>query len=144
MSRLSSKECRVFIEFSMPIASSMPPDLRVANKNLLDRLSPASAGFSGNDNADIRLIRDEWVRDRARSLSRQGKRKLSLRLGTFNVNGKLPSQDLSSWIQGVSTSSLQAPSEQAFPSANESVALTPHQVDSNLRDGKFHQKIFQL
>ncbi|EKM78327.1 hypothetical protein AGABI1DRAFT_101055 [Agaricus bisporus var. burnettii JB137-S8] len=96
--------CHVLIDISMPIASSMPPDLRVANKNLLDRLSPASAGFSGNDNADIRLIRDEWVRDRARSLSRQGKRKLSLRLGTFNVNGKLPSQDLSSWIQGVSTS----------------------------------------
>lgn len=27
----------------------------------------------------------------------------SIRLGTFNVNGKAPSQDLSSWIQGNDT-----------------------------------------
>lgn len=84
--------------------SSIPPDLRVANKPLLQRLSPASAGIPGDDNADIQVIRDEWVRNKARSLAQQARRRLSLRLGTFNVNGKMPSQDLSSWIQGTRVS----------------------------------------
>ena len=33
----------------------------------------------------------------------------SLRLGTFNVNGKLPSQDLFAWIQGSTTFSASLP-----------------------------------
>jgi phosphatidylinositol-bisphosphatase len=126
----------------MPVVSSTPADLRVVNKSLLDRLSPASAGFSGNDNADIRLIRDDWVQDKARSLSCQGKRKISLRLGTFNVNGKLPSQDLSSWIQGISASISQAHDEGAFPPSNETAAATSHQVSTSPRDGRLHQSGF--
>lgn len=88
--------------------SSTPPDLRVVNKGLLQRLFPASAGLPGDDNTDIRLIRDEWIRDQARSLSQRGKRRISVHLGTFNVNGKLPSQDLSLWIQGTRTSDAPA------------------------------------
>lgn len=74
------------------------------------QLSAASAGAPGDDAADFRLIRDEWMRYNARTSSRQGRRRLKIRIGTFNVNGKLPSQDLSSWIGGLadipSTSSI--------------------------------------
>lgn len=34
-----------------------------------------------------------------------------LRIGTFNVNGKMPSQDLSAWIQGTSLSKANQTSE---------------------------------
>ncbi|KAG5220607.1 DNase protein [Salix suchowensis] len=40
--------------------SQMPMDLRVLNKPLHEQLSPASAGLSGDDAADMSLIRDHW------------------------------------------------------------------------------------
>jgi phosphatidylinositol-bisphosphatase len=131
-----------FIDLAIPVVSSTPTDLRVVNKGLHDRLSPASAGFSGNDNADIRLIRDEWVREKARSLSRQERRKLSLRLGTFNVNGKLPSQDLSSWVQGIPASTSKAHEKGVSPSSNEAGTVSSHQVSNNLPDGMLHEPSF--
>ncbi|KAK0454454.1 DNase I-like protein [Armillaria borealis] len=85
---------------SLPIFSSSPPDVRLLTQPLHTRLSSASAGLPGDDNDDILMIRDDWVRRTARSQVRRGRRRLSIRLGTFNVNGKAPSQDLSSWIQG--------------------------------------------
>ncbi len=54
-------------------------------------------------------MHDEWIRNKARSLVRVGKRRMSLRLGTFNVNGKLPSQDLASWIQGKPVTDVKDP-----------------------------------
>ncbi|KAF8152980.1 DNase I-like protein [Crassisporium funariophilum] len=81
--------------------TNMPQDLRQINQPLLDRLSPACAGLTGDDHADVQLIRDDWILTKARDMSRKERRRLSLRLGTFNVNGKMPSQDLSAWIQGV-------------------------------------------
>ncbi|KAF8909683.1 Endonuclease/exonuclease/phosphatase [Gymnopilus junonius] len=68
----------------MTIASltNTPQDLRLVNKPLLERLSPASAGFMSDDQSDAQLIRDDWTE-----------------VGTFNVNGKMPSQDLSAWVQ---------------------------------------------
>ncbi|PPR03410.1 hypothetical protein CVT24_012705 [Panaeolus cyanescens] len=61
---------------------SSPPDLRQVIVPLQDRLSSVSAGLMGDDHQDIQIFRDE------------------IRIGTFNVNGKMPSQDLSAWIQG--------------------------------------------
>ncbi|KAF9484055.1 DNase I-like protein [Pholiota conissans] len=80
--------------------TSVPQDLRLINQPLLDRLSPSCAGLPGDDHADAQIIKDDWIRRKARTMCRVGKRKLKLRLGTFNVNGKMPSQDLSAWVQG--------------------------------------------
>ncbi|KAF8816327.1 DNase I-like protein [Phlegmacium glaucopus] len=80
--------------------ASLTQDLRQVNRPLLDRLSPAYAGLSGDDHSDVELLRDEWIRTKARERSRKGQTRLTLRIGTFNVNGKMPSQDLSAWIQG--------------------------------------------
>ncbi|KAK0459184.1 DNase I-like protein [Desarmillaria tabescens] len=88
---------------SLPIFLSSPPDVRLLTQPLHTRLSSASAGLPGDDTDDILIIRDDWVRRTARSKVRKGRRRLSIRLGTFNVNGKDPSQDLSSWIQGNDT-----------------------------------------
>ncbi|KIM41337.1 hypothetical protein M413DRAFT_146739 [Hebeloma cylindrosporum] len=79
--------------------ASTSQDLREINRPSLERLSPACAGQTGDDHADAQAIRDEWVRVKARDLSRNGRRRLTMRLGTFNVNGKMPSQDLSAWVQ---------------------------------------------
>ncbi|KAF9453377.1 DNase I-like protein [Macrolepiota fuliginosa MF-IS2] len=98
------------------ILTSGPPDLRIVNKPLLQRLSPASAGLPGDDDADVQIIRDAWARDKARSLVRRGRRRISLRLGTFNVNGKMPSQDLSSWVQGTGTTAT-LPEDEALTAA---------------------------
>ncbi|KAK0195909.1 DNase I-like protein [Armillaria mellea] len=89
---------------SLPIFSSSPPDVRLLTQPLHTRLSSASAGLPGDDTDDILMIRDDWVRRTVRNQVRRGRRKLSIRLGTFNVNGHAPSQDLSSWIQGKDTS----------------------------------------
>ncbi|KAG6809727.1 hypothetical protein H0H92_014968 [Tricholoma furcatifolium] len=84
-----------------------PEDLRLVNEPLNTRLSPATAGLSGDDMADFRLIRDDWVLAQARQMSNNAQHTLRVRLGTFNVNGQLPSQDLSSWItSSPSTSGL--------------------------------------
>ncbi|KAF9552113.1 DNase I-like protein [Agrocybe pediades] len=93
---------RPYLEKSSTIASltTMVQDLRLINKPLIERLSPACAGTTGDDHADLQLIRDDWVRVNARRMATKGRRSLTLRVGTFNVNGKMPSQDLSVWIQG--------------------------------------------
>lgn len=54
----------------------MPPDLRAVNRPLLERLSPSYAGSMGDDQADAQIIRDEWVRNKARDMSRVGRRQL--------------------------------------------------------------------
>ncbi|EAU84020.2 hypothetical protein CC1G_11458 [Coprinopsis cinerea okayama7 len=93
-------------QISPLLLASIPPDLRLVNQPLHERLSPASAGQPGDDYADLHLMRDEWVRAEARRSCISGRQSLRLRIGTFNVNGKLPSQDLSSWIQGPPSTSL--------------------------------------
>ncbi|KAJ7880385.1 hypothetical protein B0H14DRAFT_3768414 [Mycena olivaceomarginata] len=94
----------------LPALFGVPQDLRVAHKPLHTRLSAAFAGEAGDDFTDIVRIRDEWIRSRVRETSSKGKQNLSqqhdlilqqrVRIGTFNVNGNLPSQDLSPWVGG--------------------------------------------
>ncbi|RDB17258.1 Inositol polyphosphate 5-phosphatase OCRL-1 [Hypsizygus marmoreus] len=108
----------------------IPPDLRFINQPLHARLSPASAGLPGDDVADIELIRDDWIRIQAREASRKGRRRLRIRLGTFNVNGKLPSQDLASWVSGLA------------PAANASTTLPPVQQVSPLSLGEISRNPF--
>lgn len=73
-------------------------DLRIASQPLHTRLAAASAGNPGDDVSDIIVVRDHWVQQRARQTSRKGNQQLRFKLGTFNVNGMMPSQDLSSWL----------------------------------------------
>ncbi|KAJ7880394.1 Endonuclease/exonuclease/phosphatase [Mycena olivaceomarginata] len=84
----------------LPALFGVPQDLRVAHKPLHTRLSAAFAGEAGDDFTDIVRIRDEWIRSRVRETSSKGKQNLRVRIGTFNVNGNLLSQDLSPWVGG--------------------------------------------
>ncbi|KAL6304662.1 DNase I-like protein [Sparassis latifolia] len=86
-----------------PLLSPIPPDLRGSYKPVHTILSPASAGFPGDEALDIALIREDWMRNKVREeLVEKCNEKASIRIrtGTFNVNGKMPSQDLSVWVQG--------------------------------------------
>ncbi|KAF8655019.1 hypothetical protein AX16_003289 [Volvariella volvacea WC 439] len=87
---------------SSPSVTVRPWDIRILNQPLYSRLSHASAGQAGDEFSDIITIRDQWVRDTIRTTQQRGTRNLRIRLGTFNVNGTIPSQDLSSWVQGES------------------------------------------
>ncbi|KAI3614190.1 oculocerebrorenal syndrome of lowe [Moniliophthora roreri] len=95
---------------NIPTLSKIPPDLRTETKPLHSRLSLASAGIPGDDADDILLIREGWVRSRARNTVRRGRARLSIRIGTFNVNGKMPSQDLAAWVRGSVESSSKSSS----------------------------------
>jgi phosphatidylinositol-bisphosphatase len=84
--------------------TSGPLDLREIQGPLHARLSNASAGSLGDDSEDVANIREEWVRARARAActmdsAQSQKMKISIRIGTFNVNGKPPTQDLSTWVR---------------------------------------------
>lgn len=102
--------------------STIPPDLRMLQKPVHTLLSPASAGLPGDEALDIAVIREDWMRRRVRShllLSAERRSSLryrfkfplitlvmllicngdSVRVGTFNVNGKMPPQDLSPWLR---------------------------------------------
>ncbi|RPD60669.1 DNase I-like protein [Lentinus tigrinus ALCF2SS1-7] len=85
-----------------PLLSSIPPDLRKLKKPVHTRLSAASAGMPGDDISDVEIIREEWMRSKVEDelFSRGEKAGLNIRVGTFNVNGKFPSQDLSAWVRG--------------------------------------------
>ncbi|KAG6337006.1 hypothetical protein ID866_2066 [Astraeus odoratus] len=75
-------------------------DLRVKSIPLHERLSPAIAGLPGNDSTDIASVRDEWIRKAATAKASRGDpKRLRVRVGSFNVNGKSPSQDLSPWLR---------------------------------------------
>lgn len=97
---------------SNPLSSRL--DLRLRKKPLHARLSPAVAGL-GDDASDIPTVRRDWIEKTAAKEAASGKIKhlkyaivlkslvsrfmfYRIRLGTFNVNGKSPSQDLHSWL----------------------------------------------
>ncbi|KZT64220.1 DNase I-like protein [Daedalea quercina L-15889] len=91
------------------ILSTIPPDLRMLQKPVHTLLSPASAGLPGDEALDIAIIREDWSGALVSGidfLSAFLRRCLirvssgnSIRVGTFNVNGKMPTQDLSSWLR---------------------------------------------
>lgn len=79
---------------------SSPVDLRMVNVPLHTRLSPASAGLPGDDADDISIVRENWIYNKAIEEAFTGSSaRLLIRTGTFNVNGKMPSQDLSPWLR---------------------------------------------
>jgi len=118
-----------------PIAYPVPAkvfDLRVKTIPLHKRLSPGFAGLPGNDLADISLVCNEWIQKAATVMAAEGKTErlrytitilalhwlkhlLSVRVGSFNVNGKLPSQDLSPWLQPSSELSWISPLKPLSP-----------------------------
>ncbi|KAJ8488584.1 hypothetical protein ONZ51_g3464 [Trametes cubensis] len=103
-------ESLVATPYSLYALSPIPPDLRKIKKPVHTRLSVASAGLPGDDMADVEAIREDWMRRKVEDdlFARSEKAKLrcricfgrAIRIGTFNVNGKMPSQDLSAWVRG--------------------------------------------
>ncbi|KIJ42241.1 hypothetical protein M422DRAFT_780052 [Sphaerobolus stellatus SS14] len=77
-----------------------PRDIRFHTKGF--KLSEASAGMPVDEDGDIINLRDQWVYERLLEHKEEysSQRSISLRIGTFNVNGKLPSQSLASWVLG--------------------------------------------
>ncbi|KAJ6457770.1 DNase I-like protein [Mycena vitilis] len=109
----------------LPALFSIPQDLRVTRKPLHTRLSAAFAGEAGDDFSDILRIRDEWIRTRVRKTCSRGKHALKVRIGTFNVNGNLPSQDLSSWVGGVVNPNYIPPLQEISPLSMGEVVKNP-------------------
>ncbi|CAE6400240.1 unnamed protein product [Rhizoctonia solani] len=66
----------------------------------LPPLSPAWAGQPGNQDADVVLLRQRWLNEQLARLDSELKhvRDLSIRVGTFNVNGQDPIQSLRPWL----------------------------------------------
>ncbi|TFK75551.1 DNase I-like protein [Pluteus cervinus] len=89
-----------------PQLSSLAWDIRVTNTPLHAQLSPASAGSPGDDKFDATVVQHDWVSKTAKATTTREQFQLKLRVGTFNVNGCIPSQDLSSWIQGTDTTGV--------------------------------------
>ncbi|KAI8989001.1 DNase I-like protein [Trametes punicea] len=114
-----------------PLLSPIAPDLRQVQKPVYTRLSPASAGAPGNDISDIEVIREDWMRKKVEEdlFGRNSMMRLRVRVGTFNVNGKLPSQDLSVWVRGQTE---RAASSSAFiPPLKEISPLSMGEVQRN-------------
>ncbi|KAF7986043.1 hypothetical protein HWV62_41408 [Athelia sp. TMB] len=83
------------------LCTTAPPDLRTLIEPLHARLSAPPAGEPVNDLANVKLVREDWVRSRAVAEQEvKGRIDVRIRVGTFNVNGKMPSQDLAPWILG--------------------------------------------
>ncbi|KAJ3923508.1 DNase I-like protein [Lentinula edodes] len=115
----------------IPSLPSSFPDLRDLNQPLSSRLSLASAGTPGDDLNDIVLIRDEWAHSRARNQCRRGRVRLNLRLGTFNVNGKMPTQDLAAWVRGGTTTARIESSNGFLPAVK---AISPLSLGEVVKD----------
>ncbi|KAH8118813.1 DNase I-like protein [Phellopilus nigrolimitatus] len=102
--RVFMNECRRLIKVAntAPIPPMFPrPDLRKIQKAAYTNLSPASAGRPGDEDTDIALIHDDWLRSKLvedRDIYTK-EHMIRIRIGTFNVNGKAPSQDLSPWVR---------------------------------------------
>ncbi|KAJ3794881.1 DNase I-like protein [Lentinula aff. detonsa] len=122
----------------IPSLPSAFPDLRNSVQPLYSRLSPASPGTTGDDLNDIVLIRDEWARSRARNQCRRGRVRLNIRLGTFNVNGKMPTQDLAAWVRGSTKNAPNAASIQHgfLPAVNEISPLSLGEVVKDPYDSR--------
>ncbi|KAG9308328.1 DNase I-like protein [Chiua virens] len=89
-----------WIEAYLLDPSSRRLDLRLRKQPVHTRLSPAIAGLPGDDSSDITIVRRDWIEKVAiREASSDSVKRLKIRLGTFNVNGKAPSQDLYPWLR---------------------------------------------
>ncbi|KAF8128623.1 DNase I-like protein [Boletus edulis] len=112
--------------------SSRRLDLRLRKQPLLARLSRAIAGLPGDDVSDISIVRRDWIEQVAAKEASGGNVKhLKIRLGTFNVNGKAPSQDLYPWIRSSGSES------QPKPGWISPLKLSPFEFSSD----PFHQEL---
>ncbi|KAG6380241.1 Endonuclease/exonuclease/phosphatase [Boletus reticuloceps] len=112
--------------------SSRRLDLRLRKQPLLARLSRAIAGLPGDDVCDISIVRRDWIEQVAAKEASSGNvEHLKIRLGTFNVNGKAPSQDLYPWIRSSGSES------QPKPGWISPLKLSPFEFSSD----PFHQEL---
>ncbi|CAG7851790.1 Inositol polyphosphate 5-phosphatase OCRL-1; AltName: Full=Lowe oculocerebrorenal syndrome protein [Serendipita indica DSM 11827] len=86
------------------LAAYSPPIEDQRNlRHLVDdlALSTAFAGSPGDEDGDAILIRDHWIQQQilASRDAFSSPHKLRLRVGTFNVNGRLPDASIKSWVQ---------------------------------------------
>ncbi|CAE6440019.1 unnamed protein product [Rhizoctonia solani] len=66
----------------------------------LPPLSPAWAGQPGNQDEDVVLLRQRWLNEQLTQQDMELKhvRDISIRVGTFNVNGQDPKESLRPWL----------------------------------------------
>ncbi|KAF8558670.1 DNase I-like protein [Imleria badia] len=89
-----------WVEAYFSDSSSRRLDLRLRKQPLHTRLSPATVGLPGDDVSDISVVRRDWIEQVATKEALTGNIKhLKIRMGTFNINGKAPSQDLYPWLR---------------------------------------------
>ncbi|KZS88555.1 DNase I-like protein [Sistotremastrum niveocremeum HHB9708] len=77
-----------------------PQDLRVLNEE--PPLSPIILGSQGVPDHDVSVIQDHWIQQRMieRKSEYAHLKEVSIRLCSFNVNGRPPNGDLEDWILG--------------------------------------------
>ncbi|KAI9513375.1 DNase I-like protein [Russula earlei] len=96
-----------------------PRDLRRTCQPVHASLSLSCAGQPVHDVADYTVICDDWLWSRSLSLAAvrmtSEKKQLTIRVGTFNVNGNLPTQDLSPWLGIELPSTTAQDGEQSIP-----------------------------
>ncbi|KAL0945822.1 hypothetical protein HGRIS_012107 [Hohenbuehelia grisea] len=109
------------------------------NEPLFTLLSEASAGMPGDDAADILLVQSQWLRARAREMCGRGTYPLRIRIGTFNVNGKAPTEEIATWIRGTSSEGTAdrasyplPPVDRISPISLEDVARDVFSINSSL------------
>ncbi|KAH6910664.1 Endonuclease/exonuclease/phosphatase [Coprinopsis sp. MPI-PUGE-AT-0042] len=133
-------------EIPFVLRSRIPPDLRLANLPMNERLSKTSAGGGitgpagneGREQSDLEVMRDDWVRREARKVALEGP---EIRIGTFNVNGKNPSQDLSSWVQGGFTSGTKSQTHTATTGLPQIATVSPLSIGEITSAGVRHEEV---
>ncbi|KAH0831235.1 DNase I-like protein [Lanmaoa asiatica] len=130
--------------------SSRRLDLRLRKQPLHTRLSPAIAGLPGDDVSDVSIIRRDWIEHAAAKEASSGNVKhlrcviiperfrprsplCRIRLGTFNVNGKAPSQDLYPWLRSAESKS------QAKAGWISPLKLSPFEISSDPLHRELHE-----
>ncbi|TDL27765.1 DNase I-like protein [Rickenella mellea] len=85
---------------------TLPIAVPVNSLPLHECLSSAAAGQPGDEDKDIAMIKEDWVRRTLDVECAGDKTTIRIRIGSFNVNGKYPSQDLHPWLRKPSSPQL--------------------------------------
>jgi hypothetical protein len=67
------------------LVSPVPQDIRISRLPISSRLSPASVDVPGDDIADVAIIRDHWVRQKARQTAGDASHETLIKFGVQPV-----------------------------------------------------------